>query len=135
MSRRKRRKQRKKKTSLVRKIILSALIIVIFFVLTIFSMLADAVKLIPKLENPKAARVDQTTKIYAGNKKLITNFHAEQHRIVVPLKKIPKHTQQAIIAIEDRRFYKHKGVDPSAILRAMLENLRSGKIVEGGSTL
>ena len=134
LNRRKKLKQRKKITFLRKLSISFAIILAIFFVAA-FSMLADALKLIPKLENPKAANVAQTTKIYAGNKKLLVNLHAEEHRIVVPLKKISKDLQNAIIAIEDRRFYQHHGVDIEAIIRAFVENMRSGRIVEGGSTL
>ncbi len=49
--------------------------------------------------------------------------------------KLPKHIPEAFIAIEDRRFYHHWGVDPHGIARAMLHNLRSGGVREGGSTI
>jgi penicillin-binding protein 1A len=42
---------------------------------------------------------------------------------------------QAVIAIEDRRFYSHRGIDPLGLARAMLANLREGRLVQGGSTL
>lgn len=48
---------------------------------------------------------------------------------------IPPAMVQALVAVEDRRFYRHHGVDPRAILRAALRNLRGGRIREGGSTL
>ena len=48
---------------------------------------------------------------------------------------MPEDLREAVIAIEDERFYKHKGVDYSAIVRAGVKNLRSGKNVEGGSTI
>jgi membrane peptidoglycan carboxypeptidase len=53
----------------------------------------------------------------------------------VPLAQIPKHTQNALIAIEDHDFYKHGALDISSIFRAMLVNAAAGEIVEGGSTL
>ncbi len=43
--------------------------------------------------------------------------------------------KQAVVAIEDERFYEHKGVDYSAIIRAGIKNLESGKNVQGGSTI
>ncbi|HOV80617.1 MAG TPA: transglycosylase domain-containing protein [Bacillota bacterium] len=43
--------------------------------------------------------------------------------------------QDAIIAIEDARFYNHRGIDPAGLLRAVYRNIRSGKVVEGGSTI
>lgn len=48
---------------------------------------------------------------------------------------LPPHLVQAVIAIEDRRFYDHFGVDPRGLARAMFSNLRSGAVVAGGSTL
>ncbi|TMJ39450.1 MAG: PBP1A family penicillin-binding protein [Alphaproteobacteria bacterium] len=48
---------------------------------------------------------------------------------------LPAYVPQAIIAIEDRRFRSHFGVDPMGLIRAMVENLRAGRVVQGGSTL
>ncbi len=48
---------------------------------------------------------------------------------------LPDHVGQAFLAIEDRRFYSHIGVDPWGILRAMARNLRAGRVREGGSTI
>ena len=48
---------------------------------------------------------------------------------------LPAYVPQAIIAIEDRRFRSHFGVDPIGLARAMVENLRAGRVVQGGSTL
>jgi penicillin-binding protein 1A len=51
------------------------------------------------------------------------------------LAEIPDYVPQAFLAIEDRRFYEHEGVDRTAILRAILANLRAGETVQGGSTI
>ena len=48
---------------------------------------------------------------------------------------LPAYVPQAIIAIEDRRFRSHFGVDPIGLVRAMVENFRAGRVVQGGSTL
>lgn len=53
----------------------------------------------------------------------------------IPLKDIPLTMQQAVIAVEDHRFYKHIGLDIEGILRASLVNLQSGAIEEGASTI
>ncbi|MGD9616772.1 MAG: PBP1A family penicillin-binding protein [Alphaproteobacteria bacterium] len=47
----------------------------------------------------------------------------------------PEHLVQAVLSIEDRRFYSHFGIDPEAILRALRRNLAAGEVVEGGSTI
>lgn len=53
----------------------------------------------------------------------------------VSYEKIPQHVINAVIAIEDRRFYNHPGVDYIGIFRALFRNLKAGEIVEGGSTI
>jgi penicillin-binding protein 1A len=53
----------------------------------------------------------------------------------MPLSALPKYLPQAFVAIEDRRFYYHFGIDPIGITRAILVNLSRGRLREGGSTL
>ena len=74
------------------------------------------------------------SKVYDDNDELITEFHVER-RIFVPLAQMPKPLREAIIATEDARFYSHYGVDPMGIARAIYQNFRRGRIVEGGSTI
>jgi penicillin-binding protein 1A len=76
----------------------------------------------------------QGTKIYDDNDELLTEFHVER-RIFMPLTRIPKSLKDAILATEDRRFYSHWGIDPVGIARAIYQNYRRGRIVEGGSTI
>jgi len=53
----------------------------------------------------------------------------------VTLDDVPPQLVQAIIATEDRRFYKHFGMDPVGLVRALIENVRAGRVVQGGSTI
>lgn len=53
----------------------------------------------------------------------------------VPLDMLPSHVIGAVVAIEDRRFFEHSGVDPWGFARAVLANLRAGRVAQGGSTL
>jgi len=53
----------------------------------------------------------------------------------VDLRKLPKHVSEAVIAIEDRRFYQHPGIDFSGLARALGANVAAGRVVQGGSTL
>ena len=76
----------------------------------------------------------QGTKIYDDNDEAITELHVER-RILVPLSQIPQSLRDAILATEDRRFYSHWGIDPIGVARAILQNYRRGRIVEGGSTI
>lgn len=85
----------------------------------------------------KLARYDvpQATKIYDRNGKLLFDIFVEQNRSPVPLKDIPKIVQQATIAIEDKNFYKHAGINPlGGVIRAMVASLINRKL-QGGSTI
>jgi penicillin-binding protein 1A len=107
-------------------------VLVLALVATGCSQLAD----LPKLTN-KDLRFDppESSRMYDSSGNLITTFHGIQNRTVIPLRKIPKHVQRAVVAIEDERFYQHDGVDYRAIARAFVTNVRSGSIEEGGSTI
>jgi membrane peptidoglycan carboxypeptidase len=59
----------------------------------------------------------------------------EENRVEVPLERISPRMQQAIIAVEDQRFYEHAGVDIQGLIRAQVENTASGSIEQGASTL
>lgn len=58
-----------------------------------------------------------------------------ENRICVGLEEISPLLVAAVISIEDRRFYRHRGVDPIGIVRAILANIRIGRLVQGGSTI
>lgn len=76
----------------------------------------------------------QGTRVYADDDELLAEFQAER-RLFVPLREIPRHLRDAVIAVEDARFYSHYGVDVRGIARAAWANVRHGRIVEGGSTI
>ena len=63
------------------------------------------------------------------------NPETGEDRLPVTLDEIPVELLQAVVAVEDRRFYEHHGVDVRGILRALWTNLRQGEIAQGGSTL
>lgn len=60
---------------------------------------------------------------------------AEQNQINISLEEIPDSFKAAVIATEDKNFYNHHGVDFTGILRALITNVRAGKIAAGGSTI
>ena len=84
------------------------------------------------LETPVSA---ETSKIFAADGTLITTLHAEEDREYVSLERIPIVLRDAVIAIEDQRYWRHKGVDLQAVVRAAGANASEGKIIEGGSTI
>ena len=60
---------------------------------------------------------------------------ATKRREILPAKDVPPLLMQAFVAIEDRRFYEHGGLDYRGIVRAVLANLRAGEVSQGGSTI
>jgi 1A family penicillin-binding protein len=60
---------------------------------------------------------------------------AEENRISIEFEEIPESFKAAIIAVEDKNFYNHHGIDFTGILRALFLNLKAGKITAGGSTI
>jgi len=77
----------------------------------------------------------QSTKIYDRKGELLYKIFTDQDRTVVPLGQIPEYLQQATIAVEDKDFYRHLGVNPvGGILRAASSSITKGRL-EGGSTI
>lgn len=75
-----------------------------------------------------------TTKVYDRNNKLIHEFSIEK-RSMVPLEDIPVDLQNAVVAMEDRDFFKHAGFSIRGIVRALLHDLITGRAKQGASTL
>lgn len=77
---------------------------------------------------------EESSKVFAADGSLLGEFFQER-RTVVRITELPEHVPQAFIAIEDKRFYQHDGLDYIAIVRAVVENLLSGFEAGGGSTV
>ncbi|MBR4592159.1 MAG: transglycosylase domain-containing protein, partial [Elusimicrobiaceae bacterium] len=75
-----------------------------------------------------------TTKVYDRNNQLIHEFSIEK-RSMVPLEDIPVDLQNAVVAMEDRDFFKHAGFSIRGIVRALLHDLITGRAKQGASTL
>ncbi|HVM28996.1 MAG TPA: transglycosylase domain-containing protein [Mycobacteriales bacterium] len=76
----------------------------------------------------------QRSTILAADGSLITHLYLE-NRVRVELEDVPMHVREALLAIEDARFYEHNGVDVQGSLRAAVENATSRSVQQGGSTL
>ena len=78
----------------------------------------------------------QSSRVYDRNGVLITELRGEQRRTdVTDIALVPQVVRDAVVAIEDERFYEHDGVDLKAILRAARSNVAAGGISQGGSTI
>ncbi len=79
-------------------------------------------------------RPQMASKVYAMDDRLITELGYER-RTVIPLQEMPLYLRQAFVAIEDKRFYEHHGIDYSRVLGAMWANLRARSMAQGFSTI
>jgi penicillin-binding protein 1A len=84
---------------------------------------------------PRIPANAQSSQVFAADGSLITILHGEQNRQEIPLARIPRSLQDAVVAIEDSRFWEHKGIDVRAVLRAMRTNADQGDVAQGGSTI
>ena len=87
------------------------------------------------LEDPGIGSGSLTTTVYAADGTVIAEWHAGEDRILVGYDAIPSDLVNAVVAIEDERFWEHDGVDPRAVARALARNVDAGEVVEGGSTI
>jgi penicillin-binding protein 1A len=90
---------------------------------------------IPKLD-PSKQRRQENTKIYdSTGKKVLAILRGNENRVLVDYADIAPVMKQAIVAIEDRRFFEHRGVDLRAIGRALWADISNQGVVQGGSTI
>lgn len=72
---------------------------------------------------------------YRDGERLLGSFFDVNHRIYVPFGEIPENIVNALVAAEDARYFDHGGFDITGFSRAMLNNVRAGRLLQGGSTL
>src|SRR5438067_13452545 len=86
------------------------------------------------LPKPKPGVTSSMSHVYDINGNEIAVFREYETSIPIQQKDIPEILKQAVVSIEDKRFYSHGGVDPQGTLRAMWADIR-GKAIQGGSTI
>ncbi|MFC2171870.1 penicillin-binding protein 1A [Acidobacteriota bacterium] len=89
---------------------------------------------LPQISSLEEHRPSIISRIYDSEGEKIGEFALEK-RIIVTEDQLPDHLIKAIIATEDQHFYEHPGIDLLGITRALYQNLKAGRVVEGGSTL
>ena len=104
-----------------------------FLIFTAFHLIYITLSL-PDIRALETYKPSQITKVYDYKGRLLTEFYF-QKRQYVPIDKIPEFVRNAFIAVEDKSFYTNIGIDFEAILRALINDIKAGRIVEGGSTI
>jgi penicillin-binding protein 1A len=110
---------------------------------TLFGMLMAVARDLPSLENTAEFRAAENSILYAddcreldsGNCKRVATLTGNLNRILVDEGEISPHIKNAVIAIEDRRFYSHEGVDYTGIARALWQDILRRSAAQGGSTI
>ncbi|MGA9159449.1 MAG: transglycosylase domain-containing protein, partial [Actinomycetota bacterium] len=88
-----------------------------------------------QLELPKTPPPLQTTYIYDREGNQLATLHSTVDRTIIPISDMPLQLQHAVIAVEDKGFYEHPGIDVTGIFRAAWTDLVKHEIVQGGSTI
>ncbi|OUM94780.1 MAG: carboxypeptidase [Thermobacillus sp. ZCTH02-B1] len=112
---------------------MTAAALAFLLLLVVFGLMAGRIWL--GAQTLPAARISQTSYIYDSRGGVIAALHAGGHRRPVELQEISPYLVQATLAIEDRRFFEHHGIDLRGLARAALVNLRSLSAKQGASTL
>lgn len=95
----------------------------------------EAIELV-EASNVDTFRCSETSLVYDTNGKLLSEIKGEKDSYYIEYDQIPKDAVNAMVAIEDKKFYSHSGVDIKAVFRAGWSYIRNrGKITEGGSTI
>ncbi|MEI9966452.1 MAG: PBP1A family penicillin-binding protein [Candidatus Moraniibacteriota bacterium] len=91
---------------------------------------------LPDPKNIHKRVVAQSTKIYdRTGEHLLYDVHGEERRTVIPFSEMPENVRAATIALEDQNFYHHFGIQPKAILRALLKDIVAFDTAQGASTI
>ena len=99
-----------------------------------FVLVREITSDLPPVDQLLEYRPPVATRIYADDGSLIGEFFTER-RYLVELERVPRHVRLAFLAAEDAEFYRHRGVDPASVLRALWANVTSQRVVQGGSTI
>jgi penicillin-binding protein 1A len=112
------------------------LLFVVSFVAFAFGLVSAVASDLAALEPTKNKQVEQLGYIYASDgKTVLAVLHGDESRVVVNSDEIAPVMKQAIVSVEDRRFWEHRGVDFRGIMRAVWADVRNKKVVQGGSTI
>ncbi|MGB0872150.1 MAG: transglycosylase domain-containing protein [Solirubrobacterales bacterium] len=136
MTARERRKRRKRRGNRHGPIAIGTVVLFVLGAIAGFSGLGYVIAIAasaPPLGKPVNRGL--TSSVYASDGSLLGYIQSDEISTPVPWTRIPQDIKDATVAIEDERFYKHSGVDYSAIVRAAVRNASSGKTVQGGSTI
>ena len=99
------------------------------------SELKDDADLLVAKSSVDTFRKGETGLVYDAGGKLLKAYKGEKDAYYIKYADIPEIVEKTFVAVEDQKFYRHKGVDYLAIIRATIAMLRNGEVTQGGSTI
>jgi penicillin-binding protein 1A len=134
-----RKRSKAPKRRRIRKLRFLALLLLLFLVSLVsfaYGLVTEVSSDLAALEPTKEKRVEQLGYIYASDgKTVLAVLRGDESRVVIGSKDIAPVMKQAIVSVEDRRFWQHRGIDFKGIMRAVWADVRNKKVVQGGSTI
>ena len=103
--------------------------------LPLLSVTGAVVALYAATELPDIPPLSETTMLLDRDGNEVAKLHADVDRVLIPLTQMPMSLRRAVVAVEDADFYRHNGLDMTAIARASWANVASGSMSQGGSTI
>ena len=98
-------------------------------------VISDSKKDAPNLDEIKARSLGENSRIFDRENQLLARISSQSNRTAVRYEEIPRYLRDGTVAIEDKRFWKHNGVDWSRLASAAVKNARAGSLRQGGSTI
>lgn len=131
---RSRKPKRRGGRSLLGKLIYAGVVLGLWAVIAVGGVVAYYASQLPPIDQLTVPKRPPNIAIMASDGSLLAN-RGETGGRTVSIKELPPYLPRAFVAIEDRRFYDHFGIDPMGIARAVYRNLHRGGVSQGGSTL
>ena len=119
----------------LRIVVVTVVLILICLVAAVAGTVFAVTRNLPNLDSFQPLNNSLTTLFYDVNGKQIGGLVTAENRILVKSKQIPQTMKDAVVAIEDKRFYQHHGVDFQGLARAIWEDIKAGSTVQGASTI
>jgi len=132
---RSKKKRPRRRFSVLRLLVVVFLLLLFCALGTGVGFMAEIVEGLPPLETIGVPQPVLTSFVYSSDGVVLAELHKEQNRIAVDIDTVPKHVQNAVVAIEDDTFWEHIGFDLKAIARAIYVDLVTRSFAEGASTI
>lgn len=111
------------------------LIIGVAFLVVLTGYVLSILKDLPELEETVLQNYDISSEVYDKDGNLVASLHGVENRMPVEIDEVSEEAINTILSVEDKRFYKHHGVDPIRFMGAVVANFKDGFGSQGGSTL